>query len=414
MELELVTIGNELLLGFTLDTNAAELATGLTAAGVHVTRTTTVSDTGDAIRSAVVDALDRTGFVVTTGGLGPTADDVTKRAVADIFQAPLELDAEYLEQLRSRFARLGRGPMPERNRSQAEVPRGATVLKNPWGTAPGLWLEGDVGIVVMLPGVPREMCGLLDAELLPRLRARMGDGGEQVTRSRAVRTTGVSESALADLLDGVEDRLAPLTLAYIPSLQGVDLRLTAWQTGEGEVDGLLDEGARLIRERVGERCYAIGDEDLAAVVLRGLEEGGHRLSVAESCTGGLIGERLTAVPGASKIFVGGVVAYDNRIKEDLLGVPRRLLDDVGAVSEQVAEAMARGVARRMDTSASVAITGVAGPTGGTPEKPVGTVCVAAIVGEMIRVTTFAVPGDRHGVRHRSAQAALNVLRSLIH
>jgi nicotinamide-nucleotide amidase len=150
------------------------------------------------------------------------------------------------------------------------------------------------------------------------------------------------------------------------------------------------------------------------VVLRGLEEGGHRLAVAESCTGGLIGERLTAIPGASKVFVGGVVAYDNRIKEDILGVPRRLLDDLGAVSEPVAEAMARGAAQRMGASSSLAITGVAGPTGGTPDKPVGTVCVAAVVGEMTRVTTLTVPGDRHGVRHRSAQAALDVMRSMIH
>jgi nicotinamide-nucleotide amidase len=414
MELELVTIGNELLLGFTLDTNAAELATGLTAAGIRVTRTTTVSDEGEAIRQAVVDGLNRTGFVVTTGGLGPTGDDVTKRAVADIFDAPLELDTEYLEKLRRRFARLGRGPMSEKNRSQAEVPRGATVLKNRWGTAPGLWLEGEPGVVVMLPGVPREMRGLLDAELLPRLRERMADGADRVTRSRTVRTTGISESALADLLEGIEREVAPLTLGYLPSLQGADLRLTAWNVEEGEAGDLLEEGTHRLRDRVGARCYGEADDDLAAVVLWGLEGRGCRLAVAESCTGGLIGERLTAIPGASKVFVGGVVAYDNRVKEDVLGVPRGLLDEVGAVSEPVAEAMARGVAELMDAGASLAITGVAGPTGGTPEKPVGTVCIAARVGDAGKITTLTIPGDRHGIRHRSAQAALDVVRGLIH
>ena len=413
MELELVTIGNELLLGFTLDTNAAELATALTAAGVHVARATTVPDDGDAIRGAVMDGLNRTGFVVTTGGLGPTRDDITKKIVADIFHAPLELDTEYLEKLRQRFARLGHSPMSEKNRTQAEVPRGAVTMKNRWGTAPGLWLEGEPGIAVMLPGVPQEMRGLLHGELLPRLKELMGAGSQRTTRSRMLRTTGIAESALADLLEGVENRLAPATLAYLPGPHGVDLRLTVWNANASEVDGWLEEAVALVRPLLGKQYYAEGDKDLAAVVLDALAESSHRLAVAESCTGGLIGERLTAIPGSSAVFAGGVVAYDDKVKENVLGVPRRLLEETGAVSEPVAEAMAQGVARRLGSSASLAITGVAGPTGGTPEKPVGTVCIAAGAGEARRVITLRLPGDRIGIRQRSAQAALNLVRGLL-
>ncbi len=413
MELELVTIGNELLLGFTLDTNAAELATALAAAGVHVARATTVPDDGDAIRGAVMDSLNRTGFVVTTGGLGPTRDDITKKIVADIFHAPLELDTEYLEKLRQRFARLGHGPMSENNRTQAEVPRGAITMKNRWGTAPGLWLEGEPGIAVMLPGVPLEMRGLLHGELLPRLKERMGAGPQCTTRSRMLRTTGMPESALADVLKGVENQIAPATLAYLPGPHGVDLRLTVWNAKAAEADGWLEKAVVFVRPLLGKQYYAEGDKDLAAVVLDALAENSHRLAVAESCTGGLIGERLTAIPGSSAVFAGGVVAYDDKVKENVLGVPRRLLEETGAVSEPVAEAMARGVAGRLGSSASLAITGVAGPTGGTPEKPVGTVCIAAGVGEARRVVTLRLPGDRLEIRHRSAQAALNLVRGLL-
>ncbi len=413
MELELVTIGNELLLGLTLDTNAGEFATALTEAGVRLARTTTVTDDGPAIRDAVVGALERTGFVVTTGGLGPTRDDVTKKVVADIFDAPLELDSEYLEKLRERFARWGRGPMPETNRTQAEVPRGAVQLENRRGTAPGLWLEGPLGVVVMLPGVPREMSGLLHEELMPRLRERMDGDVPRVIRSKMLRTTGVSESALADKLHGVDERLAPVTLAYLPSPHGADLRLTAWNVPVSEADVWLERSASVVRPLLGSWLYAEGDTDLAEVVLNGLQRAGRRLAVAESCTGGLVGERLTAIAGASAVFVGGVVAYDDAVKEAVLGVPHELLERVGAVSEEVAEAMVDGVAARFGADAAMAVTGVAGPSGGTPEKPVGTVCLAARVGEARKATTVRVPGDRDGVRQRSAQAALNLVRGLI-
>ena len=381
-----------------------------------MTRGTTVSDDEASIRAAVLGGLERTGFVITTGGLGPTRDDITKQVVADLFDAPLELDNAYFEELRQRFEQFGRGPMSEKNRSQAEIPRGATKLVNRWGTAPGLWLEGEPGTVVMLPGVPREMSGLLADEVLPRIRKRVADQTGKpalVTRSRVLRTTGISESLLADVLEGVEEAIAPLTLAFLPTLAGVDLRLTAWEMEGGDAETHLGRAVDLLLPRLGSRYYASDDGDLAAVLLEALGGAGHRLAVAESCTGGLVGERLTAIPGSSAVFIGGVVAYDDRVKEDVLGVPKAILEAHGAVSEAVASAMADGVATRFGTAAAVAVTGIAGPGGGTEEKPVGTVCIAGRVGDAQRVVRRVIPGDREGIRQRSAQAALDLLRGLV-
>ena len=240
MKLEVLTIGSELLLGFTLDTNAADLGRALAAAGAEITRRTTVADRPEAIRAAVADALERTGFVVTTGGLGPTRDDMTKAVVAELFGKRLVLDAGLLAGLEARFRRLGR-PMPAINRTQAEVPEGATILPNPRGTAPGLWVDDPRGrTVVLLPGVPREMRGLLVDEVLPRLAQRQGGSGAGlVVRSRTVRTTGVPESALAERIGPIEPEIAPLTLAYLPSLDGVDVRVTAWSLEHSEAERRL-------------------------------------------------------------------------------------------------------------------------------------------------------------------------------
>jgi nicotinamide-nucleotide amidase len=247
MDLELLTIGTELLLGFTVDTNGAEIARALATIGVRVARRTTVSDTPGAIRDGVRDALSRTGAVLTTGGLGPTRDDMSKSVVAELYGMPLEFDPAIWQELVARFARLGRAPAPS-NRSQAEVPRGAIVLPNRWGTAPGLWFEGPPGLVIMLPGVPGEMRKLVEHEVVPRLAER-GEGG--VIRSRVVRTTGIPESTLAERLGEIERDVAPLTLAYLPGFDGVDLRLSAWGLGPEEADARLAAGAGLLRQRAG-------------------------------------------------------------------------------------------------------------------------------------------------------------------
>jgi nicotinamide-nucleotide amidase len=402
MNLEIVTIGTELLLGFTVDTNGANIAQQLAPIGIQVVRRTAVGDDPGAIRDAVRDALDRTGLVITTGGLGPTRDDITKNIIADLFGFPLEFREDIWQQLQARFERLGR-KAPESNRIQAEVPRGATVLNNQWGTAPGLWLEGPPGIAILLPGVPSEMRQLLTHEVLPRLRAR---GSGRVVQSTTIRTTGIAESALADRLGHIELELAPLTLAYLPSVPGVDLRVTAWDLEPGLAERQLVQASRTIRERAGDHVYGSDDDDLAGLVLAAARARGEKIAVAESCTGGMVGARLTSIPGSSDVFQGGIIAYDDRVKERELGVPREIIAQHGAVSEPVVRAMAAGVTGTLGVQLSIAITGIAGPGGGSDAKPVGLVWMASSVDGAVESFRYVFPGSREEVRARAAQWAL--------
>lgn len=412
MKLEVLTIGTELLLGYTVDTNAAELGRALAAAGAEITRRTTVADRPEAIRAGVVEALERTGFVIATGGLGPTRDDMTKTVVAELLDRRLVLDERVLASIEARFQRMGR-PMPASNRTQAEIPEGATILPNPRGTAPGLWVEDARGrIIVLLPGVPREMRGLLVEEVLPRIVARQG-GSRRVVLSRTVRTTGVSESALAERVGPIEPEIAPLTLAYLPSVEGVDLRVTAWGLEPKDADARLAAVIPRLKAAVGEHGYGEDEADLAAILLDALRQGRHRLAVAESCTGGMIGERITNIPGASDTFIGGVVAYADVIKTAALKVPLETLEAYGAVSEATVRAMAEGAQRLFSADCTIAVTGIAGPGGGTPEKPVGTVWLAARKHTTTRVLTRVLPGERDDVRRRAAQAGLDLLRRLL-
>ena len=415
MDLEIVTVGTELVLGFTIDTNAADIARAVSEAGGRVVHRASVGDDATAIRQAVGAALERTGFVVVTGGLGPTADDITKNAVAELLDVPLVLDESYLRQLEERFAKYRPGPLPPSNRSQAEIPRGAVVLPNRRGTAPGLVFNSAAGTVVLLPGVPLEMRMMVEEHLVPMIRDRAGAGSRtpSLTRSLTLRTTGVTESGLVSLLGGVEGALDDVSLAYLPGLGGVDLRLTAWEVSDEQAARLLDRAAGLLRPLLGVHCYGIEDTDLAAVVVDQLRSQGLTVAVAESCTGGLIGARLTAIPGSSEVFVGGLTTYSNRAKTTVLGVSETLLDDHGAVSEAVVLAMMEGAMRRLGAGAGIAVTGVAGPTGGTPEKPVGTVWLAAGGADKRQAVCQRFPGGREEVRQRSTQAALDLLRRLL-
>ncbi len=422
MDCELLTVGTELLLGFTVDTNAAEAGRALAAAGIRVTRRSTVGDAADAVRDAVTGALERTGLVVVTGGLGPTLDDITRDAVAGVFGRALVRDPAIMAALEERFARLGRGAMPDANRRQADVPHGATVLPNRWGTAPGLWLEDERGrVAILLPGVPGEMRGLLEHEVIPRLVAR-GDGrtGAQthgrteVIRSRTLRTTGISESALADKVGDPARLLGEhLTLAWLPSPEGTDLRLTAWGLAAEAAEAALAKAAAALRPLIGTTCYGEGDVDLAAPILAEVERRKEHLAVAESCTGGLLGARVTAIPGSSRVFLGGVVAYADEVKLGWLGVSADTLAAHGAVSEAVVRQMASGVARAFGAEVSMAVSGIAGPDGGTVEKPVGTVWIAALAAGQVRAFHFVFPGDREVIRRRAAQAALDALRRVL-
>ncbi len=402
MDIEILTIGTELLLGFTIDTNGAHIAQALSEIGGRVVRRTSVPDDRDAIREAVSDALNRTGLLITTGGLGPTSDDFTKDVIAGVFEAPLEFRDAIWDQLKQRFERMGR-KAPESNRSQALVPRGATVLQNRWGTAPGLWLESGRGIAILLPGVPSEMRQLLAHEVVPRLRAKASGS---VVRSATIRTTGIAESALAERLGDIEAELAPLSLAYLPGLPGVDLRLTAWGLAPEEAERTLAEGSERLRSLAGEHVYGNGDQDLAAVVLERARSGKRKLAIAESCTGGLVGGRITAIPGSSEVFLGGIIAYEDQVKKRDLGVPAETIAAHGAVSEEAARAMAAGVARRFGADLSIAVTGIAGPDGGSEAKPVGLVWMATSVDGVVESFRYVFPGTREEVRTRAAQWVL--------
>jgi nicotinamide-nucleotide amidase len=403
--IELVAIGNELLLGHTLDTNGADIARTLAALGVEIVRRSAVPDRPGDIAAAVGEALRRTGAVITTGGLGPTRDDVSKKVVAELYGMPLDFDEAVWSDIVARFARARRTPAVS-NRGQAEVPRGATVLRNRWGTAPGLWLEGPPGLTIMLPGVPIEMRQLLEFEVGPRLAARAAGG---VVRSLVVRTTAIPESTLAERMGEVEAEIAPLTLAYLPGTHGVDLRLTAWRLDPAEADRRLRQAADLVTARAGEHVYGEGDADLATVVLERARRAKLTLGAAESCTGGLVGGRLTDIPGSSDVFMGAVVCYADRLKTELLQVPAALIGAHGAVSGEVACAMAEGARRRLGVDLALAVTGIAGPGGGSADKPVGTVWfgVASPKGTDTRRIVFL--GSRREVRERATQTALYLL-----
>jgi nicotinamide-nucleotide amidase len=410
MRIEVVTIGDELLLGYTIDTNAAHLARQLAAIGVEIVRRTTCGDTAESIAAAVGEALARSGAVITTGGLGPTSDDLTKPSIAALFGREMVLDEEHLAWMHERWATRFQRPMPAANVQQAMLPAGARKLRNNHGSAPGIWLEDERGRwVAMLPGVPREMRGMLADTLLPLIEARLGDT-RMVVRSRALRTTGIGESAIADLVATLPDGVGEVGLAYLPNAEGTDLRLTVRGAEPDAADARLAEGVRRLRHVVGEWTYGEEGADLAEVVLELCRARGLTIGVAESCTGGLLGGRLTAVPGSSDVVEGGVIAYSYEVKTRMLGVAAELLATHGAVSEPVARAMATGARAAVGVDAALAITGIAGPGGGTESKPVGTVWIALDVRGEVQARRYVMIGDRAEIRQRSAQAALEMLR----
>jgi nicotinamide-nucleotide amidase len=411
MRIEVVTIGDELLLGYTIDTNAAHLGRELAGLGVEIVRRTTCGDDADLIAASVRDALDRADGVITTGGLGPTSDDLTKPSIAALFGRRMVLDEEHLAWMRERWAsRWPERPMPETNVQQAMLPEGARKLTNNHGSAPGIFLEDGRGRwVAMLPGVPREMRGMLADTLMPLVRERLG-GAHRVVRSRTLRTTGVAESLVADRIGTIPGGVGDVGLAYLPNVDGVDLRLTVRNLPPDEADARLAAAAERVRGVMGQAIYGEGDTDLAAAVLAACRARRLMLGVAESCTGGLLGERLTAVPGSSDVVRGGVIAYDDAIKRSLLGVPAGALEAQGAVSEPVVRAMASGARTRLDVGAALAITGIAGPGGGSEAKPVGTVWIALDLEGVVESRLLRLWGDRDEIRRRSAQAALELLR----
>jgi nicotinamide-nucleotide amidase len=409
---EILAVGSELLTAFRQDTNSLFLAGRLDEAGIDLRWKAVVGDRRADLTAAMRLARDRSDLLVTTGGLGPTADDLTREAAAEVLELPLEEDPAVLAGIRARFE-ARRMPMPDSNRRQALVPRGATVLRNPRGTAPGLLIESGRTVMVLLPGPPRELEPMFDDHVLPVLKAR--SGGRQVRR-RVIKTTGRSESAIDEVAQPVYAAWTgpvPIDTTILAAPGLIELHLSARGDDMAVLDRALDAGVRELADALGPAVVSIDGRSLEAVVGHALRSRGYRIAAAESCTGGLLLGRLTDVPGSSAWVVGGVIAYDNAVKADQLGVSTELLRAHGAVSEPVARAMAHGIRARLQAQVGVAITGIAGPDGGTGAKPVGTVVVAAVTPEADLVRTFLFPGDRHMVRLQSVTAALNMIRTAL-
>ena len=411
MDATLITVGDELLIGQVVNTNAAWLGEHLGLAGVPVRRAATVADSAEAIQTELLRALEETDVVVLTGGLGPTHDDITKRALADALGRSLDFRDDVWAELKQKYETRGR-TASDAAKVMAEVPDGFEPLFNPAGSAPGLW--GEVGtadaprLVIVLPGVPREMRGILQAGPLDRLRER---SGRDTLLHKTLLTAGKGESDLAAMIGDVQADLGPdLSLAFLPSYGGVRLRLSARAADPEAAERRIAPLEKRIRAVLGDLIYGEDDDSLEAVVGRMLVERGLSLAVAESCSGGRLSAQIVGVPGASRYFVGGVVAYSNGMKREVIGVNEDTLQHYGAVSEETALQMAAGVRRTFAADVGLATTGIAGPGGGTPEKPVGTVWLAYDDGQTAHAVHLRLPGDRAVITRLTVHAALNLAR----
>lgn len=408
MKATIVTIGNELLAGRTVDTNFTFLARALGAAGVRVHRHVTAGDDRGAILAAVRAALLDSELVLLSGGLGPTSDDVTRDVMAELAQVELVADPDVAARIAARMTSLGRTLTTVGSR-QALLPAGMAQLRNPIGLAPGLWHEIGAAIVCALPGVPRELMAMTGEVLVPRLRALRPDLAPLPVVT--LRTIGVPESDIAERIETDRIDLAGVTLAFLPGPGGVDLRITG---ADPEAAAAVERVAAAVAGRLAAAVYTRGEESMEEVVGRLLAARGQTLALAESCTGGLVGYRITRIAGSSAYFAGGIVAYANEAKAALLGVSPALLAAHGAVSAETAVAMARGARERFAADWGLAITGIAGPGGGTAEKPVGLIFVAATgpgAGPGAVLTRrHLLLGDRQQIRERGATHALDLAR----
>jgi len=414
LQAEIISVGTELLLGQILDTNAAFLSQILSRLGVDLFHRTTVGDNEERIARAVRAAVDTSDVVITIGGLGPTQDDLTKETVAKALDIGLVLDEEAAEWIR-RFFELRKLPMVESNLKQAMKPVSGRAIPNSVGTAPGAIFEKDGKAVICLPGPPSEFNAMVTESVEPYLREKLGPTAA-VIKSRVLRTAGIGESAMEqkvkDLLRSDNPTVAPLA-----KTGEAHLRITAKASDEETADAMIDEVETKLRERLGSHIYGVDDETLEQVVVKALIARGLTVGLAESCTGGLIADRITDVPGCSAAFPAAVTSYSNTSKVELLGVPEDLLEEYGAVSGPVAEAMAKGACRAAGSDIGIGVTGIAGPGGATSGKPVGLVYIgfsrkqgAHPATERTYSQEFTFSGDRRNIKRRAAQAALMMLR----
>jgi nicotinamide-nucleotide amidase len=403
---EIIAIGSELLTAYRTDTNSLWLTDRLNSVGIEVKAKTIVGDDEPRLEEAIRDALRRSDAIISTGGLGPTEDDITRKVFARVTARQLLLDYDVLAEIRQRFASRGYQMTPN-NERQALIPKGATVLPNPYGTAPGIKMNQDGKLIVLLPGPPREMKPMFDNYVLADLE-KMSRGARISTRT--LKVTGLGESAMDDLIAPIYRQYSNPATTVLFTDSDLEIHLIAKAETVERAELLADELAERLADKLGNYLYSTNGETMEEVVGNRLALKGYTLATAESCTGGLIAERITRVPGSSQYFLGGVVSYTEAAKSSLLAVPRELIDKRGVFSGEVAEAMARGAKHCFGSTIGLSVTGVAGPSGGTEEAPVGTVYVgiADDVGTSNR--RMILPGDRHLIRWRASQAALEMIR----
>ncbi|HZS09272.1 MAG TPA: competence/damage-inducible protein A [Blastocatellia bacterium] len=406
---EILAIGSEMLTPFRTDTNSLWLTERLNSVGIEVRLKIIVGDDEARLEETIRDAMKRSEVIISTGGLGPTADDITKKIFARVLGRRLALNEEVLETIRARFARRNM-KMPEINSRQALIPEGAEVLPNPRGTAPGILMNEGNCTIVMLPGPPSEMTAMFDGSVMPVLRRRVGD---MVIVRRSLSIFGMSESGVDEIAEPIYGRYTNPSTTILANNGQIELHLTAQARSAEAANRLLDEVAGPLEEVLGEYVFSLRGESLEEVVGQLLKIRGYTLATAESCTGGLLAGRITSVPGSSDYFLEGVVSYANEAKVDLLGVPHKLIEEHGAVSAEVAEAMALGIRHRAHSTIGVGITGIAGPGGGTEEKPVGLVFIGIADEVQSSARKFLMPGDRHLIRELSVKAALDMIRRRI-
>jgi nicotinamide-nucleotide amidase len=406
MKAEIIAVGSELLTPDRVDTNSLFLTSELNKLGIEVTRKTIVGDNRADIRDTFSESLPRCDVIIATGGLGPTEDDLTREAVAELLSRKLEASTEVLRTIQERFRGIGR-QMAEVNARQAMVPEGAQVLENLRGTAPGLWLEADGRIVVLLPGPPKEMEAMFARQVAERLGKRAG--GKRLI-ARELRVAGMPESDVDERIAPIYTKYADVQTTILASLGEIQIHLRTWSTDTRASEKILDEMVERLAFSLGENLFTVTGESLEETVATALITNKSTISTAESCTGGLLAERLTRTPGSSAYFLGGVVSYSNELKSSWVDVPAEMIQAHGAVSAEVAMALADGIRRRTGSTLGVGITGVAGPGGGTPEKPVGLVHIALADGGAPRERGIRFPGDRERVRWQASQTALDMVR----
>ncbi len=406
MKAEIIAIGSELLTPFRVDTNSLFLTHQLNRLGIEVLRKHVVGDNRENLRDTFRAALERVGLVVAIGGLGPTADDLTRETISELLGLALRQDEEILRNIEERFRRFGR-TMPPVNAKQAQVPEGAVVLPNKRGTAPGLWLESSGHVVVLLPGPPPELEPMFLDHVAPRLEGAAR--GVQLF-ARELRVTGMAESSVDQLIAPIYRSYVDAQTTILASPGEIQIHLRVWSDDQPAAERLLGEMVERITLALGDNVFSMQGEPLEEVVGRELSWHGATIAVAESCTGGLVAQRLTSIPGSSSYFLGGVVCYSNELKAAWVDVPAELIEQKGAVSAEVARALAEGIRRLSGATLGLAVTGLAGPAGGTPEKPVGTVHVALANSSTVSERTLHFPGEREMVRLQASQAAMDSVR----